>query len=268
MDTYLLKLAIQAALNAGEKILEIYYSRDFAIKLKSDNSPLTIADKAAHSIISESLKPSSIPILSEEGTHLPYKERKKWEYLWLVDPLDGTKEFIKRNDEFTVNIALIHFQKPVVGVIYAPVPKSLYFSIHNTGSYRIEKIAAENISNLDHLIRSAAKLPLVQPQKKMFTIIASRSHRNAETDFLISKMKYQYKDVAQISIGSALKFCLIAEGKADFYPRFHRTMEWDTAAGQIISEEAGFSVTQKDGVSPLIYNKENLENPWFMVKQK
>ncbi|OQY03653.1 MAG: 3'(2'),5'-bisphosphate nucleotidase [Bacteroidetes bacterium 4572_117] len=264
----LLNTAICAAINAGQKILEIYNSNDFKIEYKEDDSPLTIADKAAHEIINNKLSLTDIPILSEEGSHQPYIERKNWEYLWVVDPLDGTKEFIKQNDEFTVNIALIHNQKTVLGVIYCPVFKTLYFNYLNGGSYLVKDIGFDYGCNKALKEVSEKKQKIPQDISRNYRVVASRSHLSEETKTFIEKLKTGQPELETVSIGSSLKLCLLAEGKADIYPRFAPTMEWDTAAGHAIVKAAGGNVINNDTNKEVTYNKENLLNPWFIAKSK
>jgi len=261
-------LAIKAALLAGVEIMKVYNNDNFDIEYKTDNSPLTIADKKAHETIVEILSDTKIPIISEEGADIPYETRKKWDLYWLVDPLDGTKEFIKRNGEFTVNIALIEKGKPIFGVILAPVLKKIYFGYHNQ-AFIVHKIA--EISNIDSLLQyinqNKTSLPFVS-NRENFIIVASRSHLTNETKQFIDEISTQYPNHELISVGSSLKFCLIAEGSANIYPRFSPTMEWDTAAGQAIVEASGGSVMQVSVNKEMEYNKENLLNPWFIVKKK
>ena len=263
----ILSVAVKASLTAGKDILEIYQTADFGIEMKGDNSPLTLADKKAHRTIVDFLQKTDIPVLSEEGRNIAYEERSNWDYFWLVDPLDGTKEFIKKNGEFTVNIALINNGIPVAGVIYVPVLEDLYFGIENLGAFKIEKIAIENESNfsINKLIERADKLPK-NIKKEKYTVVGSRSHMSAETEEFINELKKTNGDIEMISKGSSLKLCMVAEGFADIYPRFAPTMEWDTAAGHSICIAAGFLVTKQDGKTLLKYNKENLLNPWFIVK--
>jgi len=275
MDTIqydkLILTTILAAKRAGEAILEVYDS-DFAVEQKDDKSPLTLADKRSHEIIENVLEQtvtannSTVPILSEEGKEIPYDERIKWEYFWLVDPLDGTKEFIKRNGEFTVNIALIHKHKPVLGIIYIPVKDVFYFAAINFGAYKLENssILTENLS-IEELIDKSQKLPLNSNDKTTLTVIGSRSHTSEEFTEFVKQLNQKHENVEFISSGSSLKLCLVAEGKADVYPRFGPTMEWDTAAGQAIVEQAKCTVMEAETNEPLNYNKSNLLNPFFIV---
>ncbi|MEC8611030.1 MAG: 3'(2'),5'-bisphosphate nucleotidase CysQ [Bacteroidota bacterium] len=258
-----LELAIKAALQAGNKIMDIYQSDDFEIQLKSDDSPLTKADMASHTIIEYYLKDTQIPLLSEEGKHIPYEQRQSWSQLWIVDPIDGTKEFIKRNGEFTVNIALVDNQKPILGVIYAPVIQALYFYLQGMGAYRVMIDSGESLS-LDELLTKSQKLPLAK-HHQYFTIVASRSHLSDETQAFIDQMKSQHGAVELISKGSSLKLCMVAEGTADCYPRFAPTMEWDTAAGHAICNEAGFNVIDWTTKTEMVYNRTKLINEWFLV---
>ena len=272
--TQLLLTAILAARRAGEATLDVYNS-DFAVEHKDDKSPLTLADKRSHEIIMNDLRRSThnnptLSILSEEGRDIPYDERKGWEYFWLVDPLDGTKEFIKRNGEFTVNIALMHANKPVLGVIYVPVKDTFYFAAVSIGAYKLTntKIVTDNIS-VDELLNKSQKLPISANNKKApLTIIGSRSHGTKEFSEFVECMKEKHGEVEIISAGSSLKFCLVAEGIADVYPRLGPTMEWDTAAGQAIVEQAEGSVIDIQTKKPLRYNKPNLLNPFFIVTRQ
>ncbi|MGZ4116827.1 MAG: 3'(2'),5'-bisphosphate nucleotidase CysQ [Bacteroidia bacterium] len=259
----LLFRAIQASLTAGEEILKVYES-DFAVEHKDDKSPLTLADKNAHKAVCETLKTLSFPVLSEEGRSIEYAERSKWQYFWMVDPLDGTKEFVKRNGEFTVNIALIHEQKSILGVIYVPVTKTLYFAAENIGSFKFQ-ITDMVDDNLEGIILQSVKIPVRNLNKK-YTVVASRSHLSEETEMFIDGLKNTHKDLDFISSGSSIKLCLVAEGSADIYPRFAPTMEWDTAAGQAICEIAGKKVVDYKTNKTLLYNKPDLLNNWFIVR--
>ena len=261
----LLKTAIRAALEAGKAILEVYHSEEFDVEMKGDNSPLTKADKASHHIIMSFLSKTNIPVLSEEGKSIPYEKRKDWKLLWIVDPVDGTKEFIKRNGEFTVNIALIENQKPLIGVIFVPANGGLYFSSKERGSFRV-KVDLENY-DIRYLVANADKLPL-QREDKTYNIVTSRSHMSPETFDYVQKMRNIHGEVNLISKGSSLKLCMVAEGQADCYPRFAPTMEWDTAAAHAVAKYAGCEVINVDDNEPLCYNKENLLNPFFIVKKQ
>lgn len=260
----LLLTAIHAALKAGEAILEIYGTEDFQVETKEDLSPLTLADKKANEAIEEVLTATGLPLLSEEGKDIPYEERKSWEYFWLIDPLDGTKEFIKRNGEFTVNIALIRKQRPVLGVIYSPVHQLLYFASEEVGSYRNAKAKGLAYENLHQVIQDSERLPLPLP-KRRFTVVTSRSHMSADTLNYVEHLRDMHGSIAFASTGSSLKLCLVAEGSADIYPRFSPTMEWDTAAGQAIIELAGKWVIDYKTDKPLLYNKPDLHNNWFIA---
>jgi 3'(2'), 5'-bisphosphate nucleotidase len=253
---HLLELAKRAALNAGEAILEVYNSGDFGVEMKSDQSPLTLADKAAHTVIMSHLQVTALPILSEEGSDIAYEDRKSWEYFWLIDPLDGTKEFIKRTGEFTVNIALMKNNIPVAGVIYAPCIDTLYYGSKETGVYKIENENEKQLSFINNK-RTIKELQ----QKKQITVVASKSHLNEETSAFIS----QFHNANFSSMGSSLKLMLLAEGAADIYPRLAPTMEWDTAAGDAILRSLNMGVYQEDVKTELVYNKENLLNPSFIA---
>lgn len=264
-----LESALVAALAAGSEILSVYY-KDFEIELKNDNSPLTIADKLAHKKIIELLAETALPVLSEEGRNILYVERKNWDQFWMVDPLDGTKEFIKHNGEFTVNIALIENENPVMGIVYAPVLNILYYAAENFGSYKciidknlLSKIFNENF--FEALAQQSQKLP-IENHKNEFTVVASRSHLTPETQSFINDLKSKHEEIIFISSGSSLKICLVAEGTADVYPRLAPTMEWDTAAGHAIALYAGKSVNCYKSNEAMKYNKENLLNEWFVVR--
>ena len=254
--------AITAALEAGKVILEIYKSDDFEVTIKGDNSPLTKADVASQNVIMSYLTETNIPVLSEEGKAIAYEERKDWRQLWIVDPIDGTKEFIKRNGEFTVNIALIENQRPLIGVIFVPVTGELYFSTKEMGAFKVT-VDLDNF-DLDTLISNGNKLPL-EREDKTFTIVASRSHMSKETEEYVQEMRSIHGVVHLISKGSSLKLCMVAEGTANCYPRFAPTMEWDTAAGQAICEHAGFQVIDWKTKEDMLYNREELLNNWFLV---
>lgn len=270
MDKNLLLTAIRASLEAGSEIMSVYTdpNADFEIEKKADNSPLTIADRKSHMVIAARLASTPYPVLSEEGKKIPVEERQSWNELWIVDPLDGTKEFIKRNGEFTVNIAYVKNGKPEAGVIYIPVKEELYFADSQYGAYKIEHITQlDSEETVDSLISKAHRLPYQEEaQRSSFIIVASRSRLTPETEAYIEEMKQKHQEVETVSKGSSLKLCLIAEGKADVYPRFAPTMEWDTAAGHAIIRAMGKEVYQTDTQHPLVYNKEDLLNPWFIAE--
>ncbi len=246
---------ISIALRAGDAILDVY-KQDFAVELKSDNSPLTTADKKANDIIVKGLMAldTGIPIISEENKLTEYSVRKNWTKCWIVDPLDGTKEFIKKNGEFTVNIALVENGEPVLGVVHVPAQQITYFAEKNKGSFKIE-----NGTTTPLKIRTLAEGGILK-------IVGSRSHQTPELLEYVEAQKLKYPNVDFVAAGSSLKFCLLADGKADVYPRLGPTMEWDTCAGQIVATEAGAQVLRLDNLQTLLYNRENLLNPYFIVK--
>ena len=257
-----LKLGIEASLKAGEVIMQVYDTA-FNVEHKEDKSPLTEADKRANDIINSFLLKTPIPIISEENKQIEYSIRKNWDTCWIVDPVDGTKEFIKRNGEFTVNIALVQNGMPQLGVIYVPAEKILYFA-------DVQKIQAYKSILSAHNTSIEGVLKLANPLRTKITsnkveVVGSRSHMSKETLDFVDKLKTSGKEVPIVSKGSSLKFCLVAEGEADVYPRFAPTMEWDTAAGQAICNAVGVGVISEDTKTPLLYNKETLLNPWFIV---
>ena len=241
---------IEIAESAGEKILDIYHG-DFEIQSKEDNTPLTTADMAAHYHIVDALKKLTpeLPVLSEEAADIPFSTRQTWQTYWLVDPLDGTREFIKGNGEFSVNIALIHQHKSILGVINAPVSKNTYYAFHNQGAYKKTPSTP------------AKKISCRKADIKNLLIAGSRSHPSDKLKVFLSKLG----NPEVISMGSSLKSCLVAEGSADLYPRLGLTSEWDTAAAHCIVDEAGGQIT-KTNMQALLYNtKESLLNPEFFV---
>ena len=275
----LLQTALLASLEAGEEIMRIYTDpkQDFGIERKADNSPLTLADKASHQVIMRYLAATPIPVLSEEGQHLPYEERSGWDCLWVVDPLDGTKEFIKKNGEFTVNVALVRQGAPVLGVVYVPATRVLYYGIVGEGAWKCTVPAlGSGLSAFRHghfaFAPSDGKAPFggeplpTDQGHDTFTVVASRSHMSPETQAYIQEMERVHGQVRTVSSGSSIKICLVAEGVADAYPRFAPTMEWDTAAGDAVARAAGRAVTNAENGKPLLYNKPNLLNPWFLVE--
>ena len=246
------------AQKAGNEIMKIY-QQDFEVDYKKDNSPLTKADIKSNEIITESLKDlyPEIPILSEENKEVPYNIRRNWEYFWLIDPLDGTKEFVKKNGEFTVNIALIYKNMPVLGVIYAPVLDLLYYAQKDQGAFKQDKN------------KKSQRLPIYNyPDNHTLKVIVSKSHYNQETKEFVNNLKSQYEKIEFINIGSSLKLCLIAEGKADIYPRLAPTMEWDIAAGQTIVEESKGRIIKYKTEESIKYNKQNLLNPYFIATRQ
>ncbi|WJW75217.1 3'(2'),5'-bisphosphate nucleotidase CysQ [Thiohalobacter sp. IOR34] len=239
------------AVEAGRKILEIYESDDFGVEEKADESPLTKADMAAHRAIVAGLAKLTpdIPVLSEESASIPFSERAGWDWYWLIDPLDGTKEFIKRNGEFTVNIALIHGHRPVLGVVHVPVQDLTYYACEGGGAYKQQDDQPPQRIR----VRPLGDGPVI--------VAGSRSHRGDSLNRFLERLG----EHEIISMGSALKLCLVAEGRADVYPRLGPTSEWDTAAAQCVVEEAGGKVTGLD-MEPLPYNtKDSLLNPHFLV---
>ena len=249
MSAQTLDAVVGIATEAGNRIMAIYAS-DFAVTNKDDDSPLTQADLAAHRHITAELQRQwpDIPVLSEEAADIPYSTRSRWTRYWLVDPLDGTKEFIKRNGEFTVNIALIDQGQPVLGVVHAPALGLTYFGANGAGAFRIQNGQRQPIRT-----RSAPAKP---------ALVVSKSHRDAATDAFLAGMP----EHEAISRGSSLKFCLVAEGSADLYPRLGPTSEWDTGAGHCVAEQAGAKVLRLPDYTPLRYNqKESLLNPNFIV---
>ena len=251
----MIQTVIDIAVEAGNAILEIY-KNDFSVEIKSDNSPLTIADKNANEIIVAGLKQldPTIPIISEENKLMDYTIRKNWTKCWIVDPLDGTKEFIKKNGEFTVNIALVDKGIPVLGVVHVPAQNITYYAESGVGSFKIENGKTTKLQ-----IRKLA-------DDGVLKIVGSRSHQTPELLAYVEQQKSKFSKVDFVAAGSSLKFCLLAEGKADVYPRLGPTMEWDTCAGQIVATEAGAVVLRFDNNDALLYNRENLLNPFFIVK--
>ena len=263
IKSYLYK-AIEASVNAGAIIMDIYENKIVEVETKADNSPVTIADQKANDYIEKALQSTEIPVISEEGEHSMYKIRKNWNQCWIVDPLDGTKEFIKRNGEFTVNIALVENGKPILGVIYIPVQKALYYAIaEEQKAFKIE-LTEHKIS--EALLKDAVEI-FPTSESETITITSSRSHANEQVVELIAKLEGEQKQIELLKAGSSLKFCLVAEGKATYYPRYAPTMEWDTAAGHAICSAVGLEVYSLETDKPLKYNKENLLNPWFIVRK-
>ncbi|HET6556082.1 MAG TPA: 3'(2'),5'-bisphosphate nucleotidase CysQ [Prolixibacteraceae bacterium] len=258
----LVNTAIRAALLAGEKIMEVYTSGDFGIVEKQDYTPLTIADRKAHDLIAQLLTPTHLPLLSEEGILLPYSDRSLWKTFWLVDPLDGTKEFISCNGEFTVNIALISENQSIAGVVYCPVSKEMYVGIVGKGAWKM--INPGDDCTVEQLLAEGTRLP-VNSDRQNYRVAVSRTHLDQQTLKFIESLKKEHPSLDIIRKGSSIKFCLIAEGAVDIYPRFAPTMEWDTAAGHAIVKAMGKNIVMTDRETEITYNKENLTNPYFIV---
>lgn len=254
------------AFEAGQKILDIYHAETFEVDLKSDASPVTIADKTAHYYIYEQLaaKYPDIPIISEEGEIPDFTTRQQWPYTWLVDPLDGTKEFIKKNGEFTVNIGLIENGSPIAGVIYIPAQETMYFASKEIGSYKLTDCTRILGQATEQLLEAAQKLPLPK-QHDGIHVVVSRSHFSSETESYLKQLAQQYSKVETISSGSSIKMCLVAEGAADVYPRLSYSMEWDTAAGEAIVKYSGAHVEVYPSKVQMQYNKQQLKNPFHVV---
>ena len=256
-------VAIKAAVKAGLEIMSVYENGNFHVELKDDDSPVTLADKSANDIINKYLQPTGIPIISEENEEIAFSERKKWNKCWIVDPLDGTKEFIKKSGEFTVNIALVEDNLPVFGVIYIPVSKELYYG--DVKEEKSFKILINNENDIEGLINKAQE---ISPGfvEKTIKVAGSRSHINKETLSFIESIKEKYEQqVNVIPKGSSLKFCLMAEGLIDVYPRLGPTMEWDTAAGHAICKAVGLKVIDKQTGKEMVYNRKVLLNNSFVV---
>jgi len=298
----MINTAIKAAIEAGEAILEIY-AQDFEVEFKADESPLTSADKKAHDVIVRALAATPHPVLSEESAEITYEERKGWKTYWLVDPLDGTKEFIKKNGEFTVNIALIENGRPVMGVVYAPVLRTIYCGTLDVECEMSKAWKATECEGktVEEIMESAAPLSTSNfphpTKKRALHVVASRSHCNEETAAFIEALEAEFGLAERVSRGSSLKLCMVAEGSADIYPRIAPTMEWDTAAAHAVVTAAGGQVVEYDptlpsasylcgkpdvesgkspsafhfphpagqALRPLRYNKQNLLNPHFVV---
>lgn len=260
----ILDTAIRAAIDAGTAIMHVYDTA-FKVDVKTDNSPLTKADRDAHNVIVKQLEKTGLPVLSEEGRDIPYDERSKWERFWMVDPLDGTKEFVKRNGEFTVNIALIENGKPIAGVIFVPVSKVLYVGWVGDSAWKFKLSDREAAFTWRDLTTVGEKLPIIKHTSE-YRIVGSRSHNSPDSQAFIDRARKDYEHVRLVSMGSSLKICLVAEGQADVYPRFAPTMEWDTAAGHAIVKAAGKNITDHFTQQEMEYNKPNLLNNWFLVE--
>jgi 3'(2'), 5'-bisphosphate nucleotidase len=270
----LITTAIGAAMAAGREIMAVYAGA-FAVEHKDDRSPLTEADRRAHRAIAGQLAGTGLPVLSEEGRYTAPEDRQGWQRYWLVDPLDGTKEFIQRNGEFTVNIALMERDtepagplgaaRPIGGVLYAPARDLIYFAWQGGGAWRQQAATTHPAGTAYERAARSERLPLAT-RRSTYTIVASRSHPSPETEAFIRRMQQEHGEVALTNMGSALKICLVAEGAADAYPRYAPTMEWDTAAGHAIANEAGRTVIDVTTEAPMRYNKHELVNNWFIVQ--
>ncbi|MFW5802593.1 MAG: 3'(2'),5'-bisphosphate nucleotidase CysQ, partial [Verrucomicrobiota bacterium] len=259
-----LTAAVDCALRAGAAIMSVYRT-DFSVETKADQSPLTKADMAAHNIIKTALEDAfCFPVLSEEDCDIAYEQRRAWRTFWLVDPLDGTKEFIRKNGEFTVNIALVEDSVPTLGVVFAPARKILYFASPETGARRIREVETDGVVDVARLLLCAEAIP-VETAAAGLRVVASRSHSNEETESFIARLEEKYGSAERVSVGSSLKLCLVAEGAADAYPRIAPTMEWDTAAADAVVRATGGRVVNHADGTPLKYNKPDLTNPHFVV---
>ena len=263
--------AFNAALRAGAGIMDIYNGeQEFLVNLKSDNTPITEADRRSHETIKDYLSRTRIPLMSEEGRDLLYEERCGWDLYWLVDPLDGTLEFIKRTGEFTINIALMVNNRPTVGVVYVPTSGRIYFAIEGRGAWkRIGMIPNPNAQmNISEIMRGAEPLPQTDGANSPKVVALSRSHISPDTHVVVDSLKEKFGKIEILTQGSSLKLCLVAEGLVDIYPRTTPTSEWDTAAGECILNEAGGSIRELEHNSTLNYNKPTLINPNFICKSK
>jgi 3'(2'), 5'-bisphosphate nucleotidase len=262
----LLPECFNAAVKAGAAIMKIYKNQDdYDISLKSDKTPITVADRVAHNTIKEHLGPTRIPVLSEEGREMLYDERRNWELFLLVDPLDGTLEFIKGNNEFTVNIALMADNECVASALYVPYHCKMYIAAKGIGAYLIRDIVPQENPQYsrDAIEKVMERLPLESSQHEGFRVAVSRSHQTPETHQRIDQIRQEHPDLEVIEQGSSYKFCLLAEGTVDYYVRTTHTYEWDTAAGELILSEAGGTTRSYPEGEQLKYNKEDLKNPWF-----
>jgi 3'(2'), 5'-bisphosphate nucleotidase len=248
----LLPHVVALARKAGNAIMNVYNEENQAVEYKQDSSPLTHADLVSHRVILKGLAQLSPdwPVLSEESPEIPFNQRKSWHHFWMVDPLDGTKEFLRRNGEFTVNIALMESNAPILGVVYAPVIDIFYFAARGVGAHKVDG-------------KISSQIKATRAEKATLRMVVSRSHRSQEENLERFIQGVEHCDL--IAMGSSLKLCLVAEGSADIYPRIGPTMEWDTAAAHCILEEAGGIITDLDGNS-MKYNKPVLLNSGFLAK--
>lgn len=263
MHNIYIVMAIRAAIEAGKVILPYYHQRNFDIETKSDASPVTAADRAADEIIREWLAESKLPILSEESEIVSHSERKEWKYFWCVDPLDGTKEFISGRKDFTVNIALMNEKSPIGGVIYLPAEDTIYYGLNGEGAFKTVSCLGKST---EEIINQSVALP--DSKTARFTVVGSHSHFDIETQKHIDEISALYGEGKSqlLSRGSSVKFCLMAEGNADYYPRKGTIMEWDMAAGHAICEASGCRVSDWNG-EPLKYYKPDLRMPAFKISR-
>lgn len=257
-------LLIRTVIHAGDLILDVRNSGVLDVHSKPDESPVTLADKKASEYIIRRLARTGLPVLSEEGRQVKWRERKEWSTFWLVDPLDGTRDFINQSGDFTVNIALVENRKAILGFIFAPISRYIYFSLGRHRAFRAMVPHRPTKKFFDQILAHADRLPLPL-QKHRFRVVASKSHFTEETQRYIEKLRNKFPSLELVHRGSSLKFCIMAEGEADLYPRIGKTMEWDTAAGQAIAEAAGCVVVRFGDRKTMIYNKKSLENPCFVV---
>ncbi|MFM2134845.1 MAG: hypothetical protein RL021_245 [Bacteroidota bacterium] len=261
-DYSLLSTAIAASIAAGKAILEVYHT-DFEVTAKDDDSPLTRADLAAHSVLTAALGNTALPVISEEGRAIPYDERSGWKEYWLIDPLDGTKEFVRRNGEFTVNAALIRDGRPVLGVVYAPVTDELYAGLVGTGWWYVQSAAEVTSAAWEDLsVFKGVPVSVTHP----YRIAISRSHLDPATADYLENRRAEKGNILTVQAGSSMKFCLVAHGKADEYPRFGPTNEWDTAAGHAVLKAAGRNVYSYPDGAVLQYNKPSMINGPFIAR--
>jgi 3'(2'), 5'-bisphosphate nucleotidase len=268
---FLLGSALRASLLAGDAVMHVYES-GFDLTYKNDQSPLTEADLQSHEILAAQLG-NAIPLFSEEGATIAFEDRKDWGLFWLIDPLDGTKEFIKRNGEFTINIALIERDRPICGIVYLPAKSELFLGDRELGAYRIQRVAIERLKDvgsgsiLERALEYSTRIPGPPAfrSRNAVKIVQSIEHVTKEEADFIDRLKIKIEGIEATSAGSSLKFCRVAEGSADLYPRFGPTMEWDTAAGQCVAESAGCEILDLMDLSPMRYNRPVLRNGPFMV---
>jgi len=268
---FLFPSLFNAAVRAGAAIMKVYkHQEDYDISVKSDKTPITVADRLAHTSIKESLGQTRIPILSEEGREMLYDERRNWDLFWLVDPLDGTVEFIKGNNEFTVNIALMENNVCVASAVYVPYLEKMYMADKGAGSFLKTGVApdADAAYTYGDIMAGRRRLPLVDCANTRQRIAVSRSHQTPETAEYVAAARRHYPDAEVVEQGSSYKFCLLAEGAVDYYVRTTHTYEWDTAAGELILSEAGGYTRSLPANESFGYNKEDLHNPWFVCKSK